>query len=260
MHTPLKRLALLAALVAALPAALLAADAPTVESLIEKNLETRGGRGALEAVDSARLTGTMNVQGMELPMTLEWKAPAKFRLEMSFQGSAIVQAYDGTTGWMINPMMGTAAAEKMSAEDTAQAKEQADFHGPLLNPKEKGFTVEYMGEEEIEGTPAHKLKITNDATGDVTYTFLDTEYFLEIKSQTKRTTRGQEIEADTSIGDYKEVGGLMMAHSMDATMSGGMGAWTMTIEKVELDVDLPDSRFEMPAAEAKEDGGASGGR
>lgn len=229
---------------------------PTVEELIEKNLEAKGGRETIEAVDSARVSGTMTMgaggQQMEAPFTLEWKAPDKTRMELTIQGMTMVQAYDGEVAWMLNPFMGQGSAEKMSEEDTAAFKDQADFHGPLLNPEEKGYEIEYVGEEEVEGTPTFKLKVTKPS-GEETFLFLDQDYYLEIRSESKRTVRDQEMETAMAIGDYKEVDGLLMAHSLDATAAGGApgpgGGFNMTITEAELNPEIPDEHFVMPEEE-----------
>ncbi len=225
---------------------------PSVESLIEKNLQAKGGREKIESVESARLTGTMNMGGMEAPFTLEWKAPDRTRMEITLQGMTLVQAFDGESAWMLNPFMGQASPEKMSEEDTEAFKDQADFHGPLVNPEEKGYEIEYAGEEEVEGTPTYKLKVVKPS-GEESYLFLDQEYYLEIKSTTKRTIRGQEVETEMAIGDYKEVDGLMMAHSLDALQAGAQagpgGGFNMTIAETELNPEIPDERFAMPQEE-----------
>lgn len=236
-----------------------AAPAMTADELIEKNLEAKGGREKIESVDAARLQGTMNMGGAEAPFVLEWKEPNQMRMELTLQGMTLVQAFDGETGWMINPFMGKTAPEKMSAEDAEMFQDQADFHGPLIDYEEKGYTVEYAGEEEVEGTPTHKLVVTKENGEEITL-YLDQEYFLEIKQEAKRTVRGQEVETAMAVGDYKEVDGLVMAHSMDAVGAAGPpgGGFNMTIESVELNPELPAERFTMPAAEAAEEGEPEG--
>ena len=239
--------------------------APTAEELIEKNLEAKGGREALAATRSARVNGKMSMGGMEAPFVYEWKAPDKLRIEFTIQGMTGIQAYDGETGWMVMPFMGKTDAEKMSPEDTAMLKDDADFRGPLFDPESKGYTVAYAGEEDVEGTPTYKLELTKE-NGEVAHLYLDQEYFLEIKQDSKRTVRGQEVESETAIGDYKEVGGLMMAHSHDVTTSMAPGGGqTMTFESIELNPEIPDERFAMPAPTppAEEEGegeGEGGGR
>lgn len=238
-----------------------AADEPamTADQLIEKNLEAKGGREKIESIDAARLQGTMNMGGAEAPFVLEWKEPNQMRMELTLQGMTLVQAFDGETGWMINPFMGKTTPEKMSAEDAEMFQDQADFHGPLVDAEEKGYTVEYAGEEDVEGTPTYKLVVTKESGEEITL-FLDKEYFLEIKQVGKRTVRGQEVETAMAVGDYKEVDGLVMAHSMDAVGAAGPpgGGFNMTIETVELNPELPEDRFEMPAVEEAGENGSEG--
>jgi outer membrane lipoprotein-sorting protein len=235
----------------------------TVEELIENNLEAKGGRATLEGVQSARVTGKMNMGGMEAPFVYQWKAPDRIRIEFTIQGMTGIQAFDGETGWMVMPFMGKTDAEKMSPEDTELLKDDADFRGPLFDPESKGYAATYAGEEDVEGTPTYKLELTKE-DGSVFHLYLDQEYYLEIKSDSKRTMRGQEVETESAIGDYKEVDGLMLAHSINVTssMAPGQGQ-TMIFEVVELNVEIPDERFTMPEPAPAEEGegeGEGGGR
>ena len=224
-----------------------AAQAQTVDEIVAKNLEARGGKDKLLALNSARITGKMTMgPGMEAPMTMSWKRPLKVRMEFTLQGMTGIQAYDGSTGWMVMPFMGKTDPEKMAEEDLKSIVEQADFDGELVDWKQKGHTVELMGKETVEGTPAWKLKVTRK-NGDINYVYLDADAFLTIKEAGKRTMRGQEVEIETSIGDYKEVSGLMLPHSIASTLKSMGFTQTMTVEKYELGTDLPDDQFAMPA-------------
>lgn len=259
-------LILLPGLAAPAPAQDAAQDsaAPTVEELIAKNLEAKGGRETLAGVQSARVTGKMNMAGMEAPFVYQWKAPDRIRIEFTIQGMTGIQAFDGESGWTVMPFMGKTDPEKMSAEDVAQLGDDADFRGQLFDPEAKGYTVEYAGEEEVEGTPTYKLRLTKE-DGGVSHLYLDQEYFLEIKQDSKRTLRGQEVETQTAVGDYKEVSGMLVPHSHDITSSLAPGqSQTLIFEVVELNVEIPEERFTMPeppAVEgAEEEGGSGGGR
>ena len=63
--------------------------------------------------------------------------------------------------------------------------EDAEVDGALVDWKEKGSTVEYLGAEDVDGTLAHKLKVTRK-NGDISYVYLDPEHFLEIRVTTQR--------------------------------------------------------------------------
>ena len=85
--------------------------------------------------------------------------------------------------------------------------------------------------------------------------FLDAEYFLPLRMESKADFQGTEVEVENIFGDYKEVGGLMVAHSMQ--MVGGAGG-TLTMNTIEIDPEIDDSIFKMPepapAAEGSTDG------
>jgi hypothetical protein len=234
-----------------------AAAAETVDEIIAANLEAKGGEEAWRALETARMTGTMTMGGgeagaLEMPFVIEFKDPDHFRLEFTMQGMTAVQAFDGETGWSIMPFLGKTEPEEMAEDQIKQVKNQAEFKGPLIDYKEKGHTVELVGKEEIDGTPAYKLKVTR-AEGDVDYLYLDEEYYVEFKSEVTREIQGNEIKMTMDIGDYKEVDGLLFAHSMEMSVGDGPAQQVITIETIETGIDLPEDRFTMPEKTEAED-------
>ena len=234
--------ALLAGLVAT------AAGAQTVDEIIAKNLDARGGKDKIKAVKTIRMTGKIDMQqGMEAPFVLELARPNKLRNEFTFQGMTGIQAFDGKTGWTVMPFMGKKEPEAVSADDVKNMEDQADFDGPLVDYKEKGHQVELVGKETIEGTPVYKLKVTKK-NGDVENHYLDAEQYLEVRVDGKKMVHGQEMEGETTLSNYKEVGGLIFPFSIQSKQKGGPGGVTLTFEKIEVNPDLAASRFEMPQA------------
>lgn len=222
------------------------ASAQTVDEIISKNLTARGGLDKIKAVKSIKTSGKILMQGMELPIVVQVKRPNAIRMEMSFQGKSIVQAFDGSTGWSIMPFAGSSDPQKMSEEEVSQMKDDADIDGPLVDYKEKGYSVELIGKEDLEGSPAFKLKVTKKS-GDVSYIYIDAESYLEVKSTSKRKIQGNEMEIETYTSDYKSVGGLMFPYTIEQKVRGN----TMTqsvLEKVELDAPMEDTIFRMPSS------------
>lgn len=231
-----------------------AAWAQTADEIIQKNIEAKGGLAKIKAVQTVRMSGKMMMGGgMEAPMIMELARPGKLRMEFTFQGMTGIQAYDGKSGWAVMPFMGKKDPEPMSPDDLKQVEDQADIDGMLVDYKEKGHQVEYLGKGEVEGTPVHKLKVTKK-NGDLVTLYLDADSFLEIKADGKTSVRGQEVEGETVFGDYKEVGGLVFPHSIQSKPKGapdGAGV-SISIASIEINPDLPASRFEMPAKAAVE--------
>jgi len=231
----------LAALVA-LPAA-----AQTADDVIARNNDAKGGLAKQKAVQSARLTGRATVgPGIEAPIVIEMRRPKSLRIDIAVQGMTITQAYDGAVGWMLNPLSGRTEPETVPPEALRVMEEQADMDGSLVDYKSKGHTVELLGKEKVEGTDCYKLKVTLKS-GDVRTIFIDTESNLEVKVEGRTMIRGTEQVSDTLLGDWKDVGGILMAHSIDNGQPGAPMRQKITIDKIELNVPLEDARFAMPA-------------
>ncbi len=228
-------------------------SAQSVDEIIAKNIQARGGADKLKSVQSIKATATMSMgPGMEAPGILIQKRPALARLEFTIQGLTAVQAYDGKNAWQIMPFMGKKDPELMSADEAKETEEMADIDGPLVDYKSKGHQVELLGKEKVEGTDAYKIKATLK-NGDVQTIYIDADSFLEIKEETKRTIRGSEQVVESAIGDYKEVNGLIFPFAVESSIKGSQDKQKLTITKIELNVPADDAMFKMPAAAPKAD-------
>ncbi|MBS0657628.1 MAG: hypothetical protein JSR82_05185 [Verrucomicrobia bacterium] len=221
----------------------------TVGQLVDKNIAAKGGREALDALRSVRLTGRMlvNQDQLELGFAQTKKRGNLVRAEVSLQGLTMVQAYDGSQAWQIAPFQGRKDPEKMSADDAKSLIEDADLTGFLVDWKAKGSTVEYAGREDVDGTLAHKLKVTLK-NGDVAWVYLDPDHFLEIRIVSQRIERGAQVEVETDLGDYEKVGGVFLPFSIEAGRKGSTSKQKILITKGEANPELDDAQFRFPAS------------
>lgn len=222
----------------------------TAEQLVAKNLEARGGRAAIEAIKTLKSEGSYVVGGgnIVLALTTYQKAPDKSRLEATLQGLTLVNAWDGRDAWQIMPFQGRLEPERMSAEDAKSLAESAPIGGLLISAEQLGGTLSYLGTEDIDGTEAHKLKLTLD-NGDVAYIYLDPDHFLEIRTVWQRQLRGATVKSTTDFGDYEKVAGVYFPFSSHTEQGDGiMGTQQITIDSMQANVSLDDSMFTFPAA------------
>ena len=238
MRKPLLTLAL-----AALAAPL---TAQTADEIIAKYLTNVGGMDKIQAVTTLRRTGKIVLGGgFEAGVIQESKRPNKLRQEFVFQGMTGVNAYDGKTGWKIEPWQGKKDPEALSEEEMKQIVEDADFDEALVNYRQKGNKVEFTGTEQVEGTDVYKLKVTL-ASGDLRYYYMDTDYYVPIKIDIKRMIRGAEQEFETTLGDYKAVAGWYLPYSIETTRTGTEDTQKITFDKIEANVPVDDGRFAKP--------------
>jgi outer membrane lipoprotein-sorting protein len=227
------------------------AFAYTADELAAKNVAAKGGAEKVAALHSLRLTGKVLVNGdtLQLGYVATIQRPDSARIEATLQGLTLIQAYDGTQGWKVNPFQGRKDPEKMSADDAKDLSEDAaDFIGALVDYKAKGYKLDYLGTEDVDGTEAHKLRVTRP-NGDITYVFLDPEYFLEIRTLSRRIEHGVPKETVTDYGDYEHVNGVYLAFSQVSGPNGSSDRQKVQFDKAEANTAVDGSLFRFPATQ-----------
>lgn len=229
----------------------LSAFGQTADEVLEKNLKAMGGKDKIKALQAVRITGTMKMGPMEAPFIITKARPSNSRMDFTIQGMTGTQAYDGSTGWSLMPFGGNKDPQKMTEQQLKDVRADADFDGPTFDYKAKGNKVEYVGKEDVEGTPAYKLHITTK-DGKESNDYFDAETYLMLRSDGIRNVQGQDLEVVTTFGDYKTVEGITIAHSMENHVKGkeSMGGQTLNISKIELNPTIDKAMFAMPAAPA----------
>ncbi|MFN7974800.1 MAG: hypothetical protein U0166_21025 [Acidobacteriota bacterium] len=229
------------------------ARALTADELIAKNIEARGGREKLKAIQSMKTTGKVTMGGddgvLEMAFTSYSKRPGSLRRERTIQGLTAVTAFDGNDGWTLQPFGGRREPEKLPPDVVKSLRDDGDVDGPLVDYKQKGHVVEYLGTEDVDGTLAHKLKLTLKS-GNIEYVYLDPDYFLEIRVVSIEKVRGVEEEGETDFGNYELVDGVYMPFSVESGARGGPKGYKVTVEKVEVNVPVDDAMFHFPAPAA----------
>lgn len=222
--------------------------AQTAEELINKNIEAKGGMDKIKAIKSYRITGKLRGGGGFTAATMQQnERPNLVRETFSLQGMTAVTAYDGTTGWQIQPFGGHKDPELMGEDDLRDLLLDADFDGPLVDYKEKGNTVEFLGHDVVDGDDALRLKVTQK-NGDIIYYYLDPDTFLEIRKEVQEFIRGSIRETVWEMGSYKPVAGVMFPFSISQGSKANPAAQTTTVEKIEVNVPLDKADFAVPAS------------
>jgi outer membrane lipoprotein-sorting protein len=182
---------------------------------------------------------------MEFPITLYTKRPNYEKLEVEVQGMQIIEAYDGTTAWSVNPFQGMTSATKA---DEAMNKEAAkkSFEDELLDYAAKGHTVEKLEDHEIEGAQVFQLKLTKKS-GDEQIYFFDQENYVPVMIKSFANAgpmKGQPVE--TYLSDYKEVENLIIPHSITQKINGQV-LMQATMNSIDLNPEITDDIFKFPA-------------
>lgn len=225
--------------------------APNVDDILSTYFENIGGADNWKALNTTRAEGKMSQGGMEFIGIIYSKRPNLQRMEIDIQGQQMIQAYDGEVAWWINPFMGGSEPQQMPAEMAEEVTSQT-FEDAFIDYAEKGHTVEYIGEQEIDGAPCYELKLTKKS-GEEEFFYFDTEYMVPIMQKTMikaGPTKGQAME--TYLSNYEEVDGFIMPMYIETRMNGA-AQFSITITKMEFNIEVDDAMFAYPKADAPEE-------
>jgi len=237
-------------------AASISVQAQSVDEILNNYFETIGGKEKLANIKGMKMTAEVNQGGMVIPLEIYNMSDGRQMTVITFQGKTIKQGvFDGETLWSNNFM--TMKAEKSDAETTANFKlEASDFPDSFLNYKEKGYTVELLGKETIDGTETFKVKLTKKPIAvdgkeeeNVEFHFFDTENFVPIAMHSEiKSGPAKGMMSVVTMSDYDEVEGLYFPFSMTQGVKGQPGQ-PITIKKIELNPTVDDKEFKFPEEE-----------
>lgn len=229
-----------------------AASAQSLDEILARHVAARGGEAKLKALSNLRITGKATFGGrgfsVEAEVGLLQARPGKMRMEATLQGLTQIMAYDGKEGWSLSPFGGRRDPERMSEQDAKTLAMQADIDGPLIGSREEGHRVESLGVEDLDGTPALKLRVTRK-DGDQQYVYLDPDTYLEIRVTSVIRIRGVETVSETDYGAYQQVAGVWIPFAME-TGEGGQRNLRVSVIHAEANVALDEALFRFPTGPA----------
>jgi hypothetical protein len=253
----LSRSLILGAAVAAAPATVIAqatatppapqaqakpADLPTARAILDRHIEAIGGRKGIQGKTSSKMTGTMSVPSAGMTGTIEGFAakPNKMLVRITIPGiGEMVEAFDGTRGWSIDPMNGPALAQGKMLEDK---KFEADFYGELKD-EARYESMKTVEKTTFDGRECYKVSLVRKG-GAEDIEFYDVATGLRAGQMMQRETPMGAIPATLTFADYKKFGDLLHPTSQKVSAMGM--EQVVTITSVEYD-NVDPAVFEMPA-------------
>jgi hypothetical protein len=211
--------------------------AQTADEIIAKHLVAIGGMDAWRKVNSVYTEGNLKVQGADVSVSGTVLNGKGMRQNISVMGMTGFQIMTPQGGWNFMPFQGQSKPEPITAEDLKENADQMDTQGALVDYKQKGHSVEFIGKEDIEGTEAFKLRVTHKG-GKVQTIFIDPASYYIIRSVSKQKANGQEMEIATNLSNYKK-----LPEGIVVPMSVSLPFGEMTITKVEINKPVDEKIF-----------------
>lgn len=224
----------------------------TAEQAVARHIEARGGLERIQAISTLKLEGKLRVadQG-DLAFVVYKQAPDLARTETTLQGLTQVQAWDGHNAWRIAPFQGRHQPEKISGDDAKAFARDASLAGPLVDWRARDGKLDYLGMQDLDGTPTHKLKLTQK-NGDVEYVYLDVAHYLAIRTVAEQMVHGVRVETISDYADFERVDGVYFPFSITSWTTGTAPSdrRQITLTRAVTNVPMDDRLFTYPAAPA----------
>ncbi|MBP6812602.1 MAG: hypothetical protein KA138_13835 [Saprospiraceae bacterium] len=220
-------------------------QAQNADEIVAKHLEATGASN-WATINSIKMEATI-ASDAAAGMTIGWNMTATrekaARMDVSVMGMSQIVVINGESGWATNPFDGQTDPEPMTPDQVESMKEMTDIDGALVGYKEKGYTLEYVGTEDVEGTEAIKIKVNKGKKTE--YSFFDPATFYEIKNVDVEEVDGKTVESATFYSNFKTQDGIVLPFTMQQA-GGGMGNSTITITVATFNPTVDNAIFEMP--------------
>lgn len=176
-----------------------ASKGQTADEIINKCLDALGGKDKLASIKSVYEESTVDVRGMPIKVKFWCVQNTAFRQESDINGMKSFSVLRNDSGWFFNPRRGQKQAELMTAENVRRSQISLDIQSPLLNYQKKGYTVKYVGKDDIiDGSDTYKLELKANDSLILTY-YVDPDSYFIMRKKTRRIVNGR---TDVSIENY----------------------------------------------------------
>ncbi len=222
------------------------AQAQNAEEIVAKHIAAIGGDkwAGVEAVKSEAKIAADGAPGMSIMMTMLAVRDKSLRMDVSVMGMTQTTVLHGDGGWSTNPFMNKMDPEPITADQVKAMKDMTDVDGSLVGYKAKGYTIEYVGTEDVDGIEAIKIKI-NKGEKRSEYSFFDPSTYYEIKNIRVEEVDGKESESATLYSNFKTQDGLVFPFTIQQA-DPMMGSSTVTITSVAVNPLIDKKAFDMP--------------
>jgi hypothetical protein len=185
------------------------AKAQTVDDIINKNIEAVGGKEVLSKITSAMFQGTVNAMGNDYPVTVIIVNGKGYKSITSINGSDMIECITDTGGWRLNPLVGQTSAQAIPADQLNPMKAVLYIGGPLVDYKDKGYSAELAGREDVAGQSNYKVHLFDNEGTDVVY-YINPQTYLVSKAVAKAKVSGQDATSSDFEGGMTVSGPLQL--------------------------------------------------
>jgi hypothetical protein len=216
----------------------------TVDEIVEKYIATAGGLDAFNKINSAKMTGTVVVQGRDLPISMAVLNGKGMRQDVDAMGQLITICYYNGKGWQVNPFRGMLTPTEVTGIELTRYKAQASLANNLIDYKNRGHQVVLEGEDSIGSVKCLKIKLSNKDDGKVTTYFINAASYVLVMTKSKGSVQGQETDVEMWYSVYKTFGGASIP-TVWTQKAGGQVTQEISWSDIEINAKIDETIFNM---------------
>lgn len=212
----------------------------TAAQVLDNYIKAIGDRAALEKITSISASGSMDIMGQSLPVTLKQMAPNKELMEITMGGRVVMKSvYDGATGYQMQ--MGQ---KQEMGESELNRKKDAKGLFEQLYYNGNGYKLEVKGMEKAGNANVYVLAVT-PPSGDTRTEYYDVTTGLLVKTVETKKEQGAEIVQTTEMSEYKKVGDVLFPHKLTTSITTPMGnqEFAVTLNSVTMNEGVTAEDF-----------------
>lgn len=216
------------------PTFLFTPEGVTLETVLNGYFEALGGLDKLKSLKAIDQQASIAIPGMpgNLSMRTAKITPNKFLMEQSMQGMTVMKMVYKDGKGERSGMQGSGAVE---GEELDELKDQASFVVDELAWLDDLDQFVFDGQTLIDGKDVYQV-----SKEDKTYYF-DVATGLFYKSTETQETPQGEMAVTTTVREWQEIDGVKFQKVVE--QSAGPQAFTITVEKIELNENVKEGLF-----------------
>jgi len=221
------------------------ASAQTVDDLVARNIEARGGLAKLKAIETVRIERTVAALFTDIDIVIYKKRPNLYRSEQKAKDAPAPtvrgfsdSAWESTAG---------KTTVREGAGPVEQREIDADFDGFLVDYREKGHRIALAGRQKLGPSDVFKLTVTLKS-GAERVVYLDATTFLERRHEgTIELGPNRRVKTTIDYGDWREVNGVRFPFAIEEERDAPGQTFVHYTKRIEVNVPMDDTLFRMPS-------------
>ena len=222
--------------------------AQTVDEVIARHVEARGGSERWGNVSSLSLSGPFTAFSVPGDFEVHHTADGRFYFARDEGSDRVVTGTDGNDRWQVHPLLGDWPGPLQPADD-AVLDQDLDLPNTLFHVAARGYQATFEGSGDLDGVPALVIALERPNGQSETW-YLDPDTYLEIGRESQGSDFGQPSQMTTFFDDFREVDGLMIPHYVEKQWYTRNRIYE--VESVEIDGSLDAAIFRRPLAKGME--------